>query len=105
MPYITKERRLELEDTDPGLNVKTAGELNYVLASIIDDYFYNSCYSVAVSYQTFNDVVGVLENLKFEIQRRFLAPYEDQKIEENGEVFWALKKDGSVDREECDNGC
>ena len=38
-------------------------------------------------YQTFNDVTGALENAKLEIYRRMVAPYEDEKIVENGDVL------------------
>jgi hypothetical protein len=34
-----------------------------------------------------NDVVGALDGAKAEFQRRVVAPYEDKKIRENGDVY------------------
>jgi hypothetical protein len=80
MPYIIPERR---EDIDSGHRPETGGELNY--------YFYRQCLRYfnreGPSYAAANDIVGALENCKAEFQRRILGPYEDQKIEENGDVI------------------
>jgi len=38
-------------------------------------------------YQTFNDIIGALEGCKQEFYRRMVAPYEEQKIQANGDVF------------------
>jgi hypothetical protein len=38
------------------------------------------------NYQHFNDVLGALEGAKLELYRRRIAPYEDTKIVENGDV-------------------
>jgi hypothetical protein len=40
-----------------------------------------------LSYRTINDVLGALEGAKLEFYRRVAAPYEDQKIQENGDVY------------------
>jgi hypothetical protein len=45
-------------------------------------------YSRAIpSYQSINDVLGALEGAKLEFYRRIAAPYEDTKIQENGDVY------------------
>ncbi len=59
------------------------GNLNYCLATMVDGYIN----AKGVSYGTYNDVVGVLECLKMELYRRFVGPYEDKKLKENGDVF------------------
>lgn len=84
MPYITPERRaaLEYSITVP----KNAGELNFMLAQLIIGYFHYH----GVSYQTCNDVEGVLGCFGKEFYRRVTAPYEDGKIKTNGDVFQAL---------------
>jgi len=41
----------------------------------------------AEGYTTYNEVVGVLECAKLEMYRRAVAPYEDEKIAENGDVY------------------
>lgn len=79
MPYITTDQREALKQRPP----MNAGELNYVTCVNIDQYIQ----AKGVSYETLNAVVGVLENVKHEIQRRILDGYEDFKRTENGEVF------------------
>lgn len=38
-------------------------------------------------YQDHNDVMGALEGAKQEYYRRIVAPYENEKIKENGDVY------------------
>ena len=38
-------------------------------------------------YTHVNEAVGVLECAKLELYRRVAAPYEDEKIAENGDVY------------------
>lgn len=80
MPYIKKEDRDRIKNQD-GLP-RTAGELNYVITTLIHCYIN----SLGESYQAYNDVLGVLEGAKLELYRRKVAPYEDKKIKENGDV-------------------
>jgi hypothetical protein len=80
MPYITQDNRTKLE-----LQVKepvSAGELNFLITTFIRDY-----YNKSPSYQSVNDVVGALEGAKLEFYRRVAAPYEDNKIIQNGDVY------------------
>ncbi len=79
MPYIKDEDKVEVKNHGPS----NAGELNFALSQSVNDFLQTSPFN----YQAFNDVIGALENLKFEVQRRFLAPYEDRKIDLNGDVF------------------
>jgi hypothetical protein len=61
---------------------QTAGELNYVITKTILAYIGDN-----PSYQRINDVIGALEGAKLEFYRRFAAPYEDEKIKQNGDVY------------------
>jgi hypothetical protein len=80
MPYITEPRRNAiLGGSDP----KTPGELNYKITTEINGYLYRSGHS----YQVINDIIGVLEAAKLEFYRRVATPYEDTKIQENGDVY------------------
>jgi broad-specificity NMP kinase len=79
MPYITRMRRNSI---DYGDEPQTAGELNYALTSVINDYL-----GEGLSYAKLNEVIGVLECAKLELYRRLAAPYEDTKIQENGDVY------------------
>ena len=80
MPYIQQSRREEI--TDSSL-VETAGELNWLLTILINDYINKH----GKSYQTLNEVIGVLECAKLELYRRVVSPYEEIKMQQNGDVY------------------
>lgn len=87
MPYIisdTRPRIYDLENAtlDPWA-IFTAGQLNYLFTIAITSYISNN----KLSYQTINDVVGALEGSKLEFYRRVAVPYEEKKIDENGDVY------------------
>ena len=84
MPYIKKDRRLELQDYLNILNEpKDVGELNYVITQLCRQFLTRS----KASYSNYNSVIGVLECAKLEFYRRAVSPYEDVKIAENGDVY------------------
>lgn len=79
MPYINQDAR---DAIDSGEIPVTAGELNYLLTVTVLEYIaFNG-----KSYSSFNDAIGALEACKLELYRRHAAPYEDEKIAENGDV-------------------
>ena len=85
MPYIKDADRTRLgmsyflhEDCP-----QSAGELNYLFTMLAKQYMNKK----GLSYQTINDIVGALDGAKVEFQRRVVAPYEDKKIRENGDVY------------------
>lgn len=79
MPYIKEEARERMRSDTP----KNAGELNFVLTIMAQNYWYEN----DKNYQAFNDILGAFEGAKLELYRRMIAPYEDKKIEENGDVY------------------
>ncbi|MDE2097000.1 MAG: hypothetical protein KGL39_07125 [Patescibacteria group bacterium] len=79
MPYTTPGRRVRLESS--AVRPETAGELNYAITKLL------IAYAQPLSYQKINDVLGALEGAKAEFYRRVAAPYEDIKIQENGDVY------------------
>lgn len=83
MPYITPEERESMPYPE------TAGQLNYEIHALIDSYLEEKGDD---KYQTYNDVIGALECVKHELYRRLVAPLEDKKIEENGDVRPYAKK-------------
>lgn len=103
MPYITKDRReriIEIEILGLGDNkdvfgdgqifhsinmeqIDKPGELNYAITEMMINYLNRK----GVSYTNMNEVIGVLECAKLELYRRMTAPYEDMKIDENGDVY------------------
>ena len=88
MPYIKKVERECYEKAIDNLISEMefyetkAGGLNYILTKLIHGYVKVN----SLNYQTLNDIVGVLESAKAEFQRRVVNPYEDKKIDENGDL-------------------
>ena len=90
MPYIHPESRRMLDNTINNLIAClerhtaleiSVGELNYVVTCLVFAKWRNN-----TSYSTGNAIIGMLECAKTEFYRRHLAPYEDEKIKQNGDV-------------------
>jgi hypothetical protein len=58
-----------------------------MISSLLDEYLTEN----GRNYANINEVIGVLECAKLEIYRRVAAPYEDEKIDQNGDVFDVIK--------------
>lgn len=85
MPYIKPADRKSFNlalDNEGERFITNAGELQYVIALLVKD-FLGSNYR----YQDLNDVMGALAGAQMEFYRRVVAPYEDTKIKENGDVY------------------
>lgn len=80
MPYLDPDRRRALDEGRA--SPQTAADLDYVLLSIVDRYLEDN----GVSAERAIQVIGALESTKLEFYRRF-APYEDRKMNENGDVL------------------
>ena len=85
MPYISEQNRRELmwvgqalEDVNKCKKI-SAGELQYIIALAIK-------HIGPENYQDMNDIMGALAGAQMEFYRRTVAPYEDKKIKENGDV-------------------
>jgi len=82
MPYIKQEDRSPMDlvvDNMISYGVKPDGKLNYVL--------YKFCKkSIEPSYNNYKNYLGELTECCEEIRRRLLGPYENTKINENGDV-------------------
>lgn len=86
MPYIKDADKFLIDDcvSDGSWPVAhNAGELNYIFTTIAQIYVND----IGERYQSYNDVIGALEACKLELYRRLVAPYEDKKIMENGDVY------------------
>jgi len=79
MPYIKDEDKTKVALDGAG----TPGELNYSFTTIALDYLERK----GKNYTHINDVLGALEGCKLELYRRVVVPYENGKLEENGDVF------------------
>lgn len=86
MPYLHPADQKHLADIITQLvmtDLAKAGELNYLFTKIAIRYLHCK----GESYQTYNDIIGALEGAKLELYRRSVAPYENGKIKENGDVY------------------
>lgn len=80
MPYIPQEAREELLERPP----ETPGELNYEITQLVQSYLDTKD---EIGYSALAEVVSALECAKLEFYRRVVVPYEDSKIEQNGDVY------------------
>jgi hypothetical protein len=80
MPYIKQERRVVLDAREDG--PADAGELNYVLTTIIYQYWL-----ARKRYQAINDIIGACQGAATEFYRRVAIPYENAKMAENGDCY------------------
>lgn len=96
MPYINEEERPELEDAinslitairenKTGLNnpndmASHLGRINYSFSRVLGGLMGSP------SYNKIAMITGVLENIKQEFYRRVASPYEDIKINQNGDI-------------------
>ena len=84
MPYIPQQTRSLILDTTGKVNpaaIETVGELNFAITHLMNTFCKGD------SYTAFNEVMGVVESAKLEFYRRRVAPYEDKKAAENGDVY------------------
>ena len=82
MPYIKKDKRLEMDiivDSMVNAGVNANGDLNYILYKFAK-------YHIEPGYNNYKNFLGELNEAAEEIRRRLLAPYEDKKIIENEDV-------------------
>ena len=87
MPYILQGDRPKYDNLINGI-VKILqerpienidGDLNYIVTRIIKEVY-------PLRYFHINRAMGVLECIQHEFYRRVAAPYEDTKIQQNGDV-------------------
>ena len=82
MPYVKQINRVSLDyivQEMRSAEVKADGDLNYILFAYCKRH-------IKPSYNAYKNFCGELRQCATEIERRILAPYEDQKIKENGDV-------------------
>jgi len=89
MPYIKQVDRILLDQKlnelintlfNNSSNDSKDGMINYIVSRIIDRMY-------SPSYHQYNRAIGVLECIKQEFYRRKVAPYEDLKIQQNGDIY------------------
>ena len=80
MPYVNPKIRKKLEQQETPAN--TPGCLNYQITKLI----HNHIEEFGLNYRMINEVIGVLECAKLELYRMIAAPYENQKMLQNGRI-------------------
>lgn len=85
MPYITQRDRelIAANFNTKHIKMDSPGELNYIISILCQEYVKRN----ELTYSTVNEVMGVLSSAQAEFYRRVVAPYEDKKIGENGDVY------------------
>lgn len=89
MPYIERSKRFAMNKIVglmDAVGVKANGDLNYILYAFCKNF-------VKPSYNEYKNFCGELRQCATEIERRILAPYEDKKIKENGDVEFFEKEE------------
>lgn len=93
MPYLTQSEREIYDDAIREIVERMPdvedypGDLNYVVTRLCLGLLYDLPQSrPKLNYQKLNAVVGALEAAKLEIYRRHVAPYEDMKMLDHGDV-------------------
>jgi len=86
MPYINRVQRSEAWDAVfANQAVGDPGTLNFLITDLCNMYLETGKF--APRYSDYNAVIGVLECAKQEFYRRVVAPYEQKKCEDNGDVY------------------
>ena len=89
MPYIPDPQREMAHEIlgDEALTYTpaNAGELNYIVTRLIDNYLDHT----GIRYAYINEMIGALECCKLELYRRIAAPYEDQVCDQNGDAYFS----------------
>jgi len=88
MPYIKPEMRKKYQPILDSIEAAfvdgiTPGELNYLISKICLTYVTRK----GLSYTFLNDIMGVLSSCSKEFYRRVVAPYENEKVIQNGDCF------------------
>lgn len=84
MPYIKQEDRESIEPFIKMLLMGTYsdGELNYIITKLL----LSQLEKRGLNYQNCNNLMGVLTCCQLEMYRQLIGPYEDTKINSNGDV-------------------
>lgn len=95
MPYIKQGIRDQLDGAIENLAIaimqcKNDKDQHIIAEPGIFNYIISTLLHVThgpISYYNINEVMGILECVKQEYYRRVAVPYEDHKVQENGDVY------------------
>ena len=85
MPYIKQINRPSINEHAIAIvnNIDDVGELNFAITTLVSEYVRRR----PLSYAVLNEVMGVFASAQAEFYRRVVAPYEDKKCKDNGDVY------------------
>ena len=86
MPYIRPEGRPEIDEALARVkkHVASVGDYNYAVTQLAVMHLLSQG---TISYTHLNSTYGMLQAATAEFYRRMVAPYEDRKCQENGDVY------------------
>lgn len=87
MPYTKpQDRTPEMEYAISTLvaEIQNKGDLNYTICELVGNLILKNG---GMSYTTVSNWIDGVHGAERELTRRLLNPYEDEKIEENGDVL------------------
>ena len=84
MPYILEKDRPKFAKAieDLAIKIESKGDLNYVISDLVGRLILKT----KISYTQISEWIDGVHGAERELTRRLLDPYEDFKIEENGDV-------------------
>ena len=84
MPYILDEDRPKFDLAIKALTdiINAKGDLNYTICELVGRLILKT----KISYTQISEWIDGVDGAERELTRRLLDPYEDIKIEENGDV-------------------
>ena len=84
MPYILEKDRPKFAKAieDLAIKIESKGDLNYVISDLVGRLILKT----KISYTQISEWIDGVDGAERELTRRLLDPYEDIKIEENGDV-------------------
>lgn len=88
MPHIPEEQRIPQLVAHP----ETKGQFNYAITSLINDWLLVHPFE----YDTLVDIAGGMDLASFEFKRLVVGPYEDTKIELNGNAYTFLDQEPPI---------
>lgn len=86
MPYIKKDRKVEIDKQFKNLLLANEGELNYAICSLFMRYIDDNLDGL-LAYRHLNSGLGAIIAAHDEIYLRLVRPFERTKQLENGDIF------------------
>lgn len=87
MPYTSQDRRGTEDDLRAVVHPEwEQGDLTWAIATLMDEFIVTH----GISYAKLSSVRAAAQDAADEWYRRVMAPYEDKKITENGDVYTVL---------------